>query len=747
MFRSNTPENLEAAGNRLGMVISDQFVSQRRYSEESFKLRYPDKPVLIHVGGAYISANAYTSQQMMEDRGLWQTPLTAEFIQEHGGYKAILSPDFVPMPDFPGYWVYEPGVTVNGPVPAQQFVELAVNDPERFEPVIPAPPSASAALKTTLGTTRTSRVVLLCPRTAEGKLDWLHGELGEAVATSKAAKTVTVRRFKTSRGWPGLPSGAYLAANAARYDRVDLWGMSHTEKGHPYHTPLWPWMMANLTPLCPVDPRTGLNAAEWFARHFIERLKKYYPHSDGFALDVTTGTFLPGTGFLVNADCDNDGAADMGQVGGVNYWALGMHDFVYYMRYGSAGKFQGLGKKLMLTWDSDSIDEQRLFHLLNGAEYEFGMIRDTGLFSSNLDRLLLWFERAQRPNLTFVSNKLPNPVFHRGRLEDIPDEPGYRVSDARLNMASAAMGTGYIHSDASRGDPKVIGYPKLAEERKRYGGSPLPLDYDEYHQGKDGIYGWLGVPVAPPQRFHGQFGGTLYRVETTTPPPRVVCTDERWQGTAERISPAAVRFHVKAIGPFYAPAQRFTLIGELPVTGVTFQEAAEYSLHFRGRGSSPYGKIAERYRAIPRGIAVRLRVNGAISGPKSTRAQRTAGHVQAVLLFEEERQIDVTPVAPASGTGVLEICLSESPGTIDIRDLELRRGSDDVLYRKFEHGLVVLNGSLNLPVTLPLSTLFPGEKYRRLNGSQDAQHNNGQPAGAALEIPAHDAYFLTKIER
>jgi hypothetical protein len=101
-------------------------------------------------------------------------------------------------------------------------------------------------------------------------------------------------------------------------------------------------------------------------------------------------------------------------------------------------------------------------------------------------------------------------------------------------------------------------------------------------------------------------------------------------------------------------------------------------------------------------------------------------------------------VSPATGTGVLEICLTESPGSIDISELEVRRGSGDVLYRKFEHGLVVLNGSKDSTVEFPMAELFPGGTYRRLDGTQDPQHNNGQRVSARLEVPPHDAYFLVK---
>jgi hypothetical protein len=175
------------------------------------------------------------------------------------------------------------------------------------------------------------------------------------------------------------------------------------------------------------------------------------------------------------------------------------------------------------------------------------------------------------------------------------------------------------------------------------------------------------------------------------------------------------------------------LAAQIPLAGVELHDRAEYQLRFRARGSSPFAGVGERYRPIPRGISVRLRVNDPV-----------AGNVQDLLLFEQERPIDITVVSPATGAGVLEICLAESMGSIEISDLELRQGSGDVLYRKFEHGLVVLNGSEDSAVDFLVMDLFPRETYRRLDGTQDPQHNNGQRVPPKLAVPAHDAYFLVK---
>jgi len=115
-----------------------------------------------------------------------------------------------------------------------------------------------------------------------------------------------------------------------------------------------------------------------------------------------------------------------------------------------------------------------------------------------------------------------------------------------------------------------------------------------------------------------------------------------------------------------------------------------------------------------------------------------------VLVFEEERECILSLKAPASGTGSLQIDLSENTGENTIGNLEIQKGCSDVLYRKFENGLVIFNGSFIDPVHVDLAVLFPGESYSRIKGTQDPAHNNGELIENSLTIPPHDAFFLRR---
>ena len=69
----------------------------------------------------------------------------------------------------------------------------------------------------------------------------------------------------------------------------------------------------------------------------------------------------------------------------------------------------------------------------------------------------------------------------------------------------------------------------------------------------------------------------------------------------------------------------------------------------------------------------------------------------------------------------------------------------DVIYREFEHGLVVSNPSPRL-IRFDLAKRFPAERFRRIQGTaeQDSRFNNGEPVGTVLELGPKDAVFLRR---
>ncbi len=755
-FRQESPGMLEADQDKIEMVVSDHHLNIRQYGHEAFAEKFPGKPVLIHVGGEFISANAYSPLQMVKDRGLYEGDVRDRYLSTRSGFEEILNEDFLPMPGFLGYWVYEAGVNALEEIPAGQYVTVRVPSTKGFEPRQVTPGAHRGPLIQLNGNDLVSRIVVVCPRDDQGELDWVHAELAEVAGINIKEESITLRRFHNGERFPPLPTGSYIAASAPVWDRIVDWGRRNLPETHPFHDPVWQFFMPNFTPLCPVDPGTGLNAAQWFARHFVERKKKYYPNSGGYALDVCTDTHFPKPHHVAFADIDNDGVVDRGFIDGVSWWALGMHDFVYYMREGVLGIFEGMGYDLLVTWDATDNDDQRLFHLLNGAEFEHSMIHGIGWgamqhkYSGNLNRLLLWGERAVEPNITFVSNKYPDEAYRGGTpeyfIEAQKARPVYALHHKRLDLASACMAAGFFHASAGRGNPSFLNdYPGKSEQRRIYG-APLLQDYDELHQGIDNLRNWLGRPLGVPVRYRGHLGPVLYAFSRQSPLPRIISEDTEWKvADPQRAGRSGFVVDVKAIGPYTSSEQNFTLIAQLPIEGIVLEELAEYAVTFDIRGSSPYKYIAPRYRPIPKNIHLRLRVGDTLipaSAPPSYKAAGK-GYYQECMVFEETRSVHLTLQASASGEGMLEICISEVPGNIEISNLEIRKGCADVLYREFENGLVILNGSSTTDVDIDLGSLFPGKRFERLKGTQDPVHNDGSLAERIL-LGKRDGIFLKR---
>jgi hypothetical protein len=67
------------------------------------------------------------------------------------------------------------------------------------------------------------------------------------------------------------------------------------------------------------------------------------------------------------------------------------------------------------------------------------------------------------------------------------------------------------------------------------------------------------------------------------------------------------------------------------------------------------------------------------------------------------------------------------------------------MYRRFEQGLVLLNGSATTPFDFRLATLLPGESYRRIQGRQDPIHNSGELVTAPVTLNPRDGIMLQRV--
>ncbi|MCL5271526.1 MAG: hypothetical protein M1457_13460, partial [bacterium] len=343
-------------------------------------------------------------------------------------------------------------------------------------------------------------------------------------------------------------------------------------------------------------------------------------------------------------------------------------------------------------------------------------------------------------------NKYPDEAYHGGDAAAL--KPPMLLSHYRLDMASACMGTGYVGKRIARsfGAPELLHYPGRDKQFQRYA-MTFPIDYDEYHRGENNIRGWLGRPLGPPERVTTHLGPVIWRFGQKTPLPTIETKATPWQAAPPaRTDGDGLRFAVTDVGLWRSLSDSFSLLADLPLSGIQLRTHQEYTIRFRAKGTSPFTAVDPRYRAIPCNLMVRLKVDGRLVTPEDEAAgDLPTGYIQEFLVFEDERECILTLIAPADGAGSLQICLSENLGEIELHGLEIREGCADVMTRRFEHGLVLLNGANYKAVDIPVARLFPGERYRRLQGKQDPIHNNGEPVGGSLHLDPRDGIFLVRI--
>ena len=719
-FREISPKNLPYLDD-MGMVVSDLHLRIRRGADLEFKQRHPSRPLLIQINteglglwGTWICL----PQQRLDDIGL-TSPMSLKVFEE-------LSKQVYPIIDFPGYWVYEAGADTTEAIPAdQEIVTVGVADTKPFEP------SSHPHSVNRLKFDSFRKDVVICPRDADGELGWLNAEFGSVMAVDSKEKTIQVRRWRTRReNKPEHAVGTYVAPNANQIVLPafpNAWTKYLQLREEEYVTPFLP----NVTRHCPVDPRSGLNAAQWLARHWGKVKRSEYATADGFVFDVSAGTFHPSTRISRQSDCDVDGRPDYFYFDGLDFWALGMFDFFTYLRDGVDRKFDGLGPDLVLVSDSNTNEEARFFDLLNGAEYEFGMVNPfrpvTHKYSSNLDRYLLWSTRARSPRVCYIHNKYPCDTYHGGSDDDL----AFYMHDNyyRLDMATACMGTGYVGKNVSRPRGRVsTAYPERKQQIAEFG-TPLPLDWDEYHCGDEGQRNWLGKPLAEPVRLTDHLESHEIPVRTDESSISLDVAADYDAATIAVIDGKTIRVNVEKVQPWHNT--NFKICLTMPTGQI--EKGCEYTIRFRAHAPSPYAKVASEYASIPRNLMVRLS------------AESETGLAQETLVFDRGREIHLTLTAPADGTGRLEFGLAEEPGMIELSSIRLYKGCADDTYRRFEHGVVLLNGSATTPFNFHLGSLFPGELYRRIQGRQDPIHNSGELVNAPLTLNPRDGIMLRRV--
>ena len=685
-FRHVFPDSIAFHEHNTAFLID--FIDGKIEAARELKRRYPDRLVLMQVND--------------ENNGIWGSwhVVPRAFAVKEG---LTFDPVVFPMPEFRGYWLLGPRATLTSDWSADaETIELPVSETQWF-------------VFRHFGHEYLQDVLVV--RRSGGVVDWTHSEYASVIAVDHKAKSITLRRWPRNAigDWKSFDKdSAFVAPSVGSIYKL-------------FDGPTIKTWIPNLTRFCPRDPATGLNATQWWARHFArlwhERIARDAPHPDGLQFD--------GLDQRAFGDCDLDGVVDGCELRGIDYWRLGLYDFARLLRSGTA-EWKGMGDALIAV-DASSANGPRLPALFNGSEdEEFPGFGGPAATSSAFDLYRVWCGHTAGPKCSYLQSRFHCESYieddamrlrERGKLH--PD--GF----VRLGIALACMDQG-IHTYRTGSRRDILAINRQAEI--------LEYPWDEYYAGRAGTFNWLGVPASDAIRKTDHLGPNLLP-DTSSPDgwqltatnSNVKATDPLTVKIAEHVAVQATVLEIDTTGlprvnPSKAAAQ---VVLESPATTQSLDPAKEYCVEFVIAADPQEDDIeGERYKGIMRRVAVALKAG-----------DRT-GTARPILVGDSARHVALTLSAPAEGPACVVFQIGGDLGPVRIAKLRLREGCADVYARRFENGLVLANGSGITGHRFDIRSIGDGRSYRRFEGLQAPDINNGKPVDDSVTLPPLEGLLL-----
>jgi len=397
------------------------------------------------------------------------------------------------------------------------------------------------------------------------------------------------------------------------------------------------------------------------------------------------------------ADCDADGKLDAGILEGVNTYGAGVVEFCRELR-------QRLGDNRFILADGMSETNQRAFRVLNGIESEgWPHLRDHQIhdWSGGLNRHFFWDKNAQPPVFNYINHKFNEPT----------GEPGVvKRADVPFNIHRLVFAAGVFTNSAI-----CYSYPPRNDPDGLFG------IWDEFRMGTANRLGWLGKPLGPAMRMATRQPDML--AGYGKPISDDLLTRLGGQGVKFELANGLLK--IMAIDPTAAEV-RFRL-SSVPCNG------PDLFVLVTGRGGSMQGYPPEVARMMYVGAAQEGQEVG-----KDNRFMTWVGDsdFDSGFYFSniESSQVDLEFIVEGSEP----IWISQIQAYCH----------PDVMYREFEHGLVVANPSPR-PYVFDLDELFPGQTFQRLQGTrtQDVVCNDGSIVRSELNLGPKEGLFLIRISR
>lgn len=579
---------------------------------------------------------------------------------------------------FPGHWLMLTGTTLSS--------------------ALSATPGESTLTIADAGAIRVNDDVQVVALGADGRPDYAQVEQMRVTAVSGTRVTV-------QRGMYGSTSRTFEAGKAkvAAHARV-LWGGT-----------ILNWHL-NFCREAPRDPQ-GRRTIEALAQALAGYLQPggLLAGLDGYQFDVER--FEAPTsenGGPRRVDCNNDGVADSGYLGGVSSYGLGMVEFQQALR-------TLVGDQRLLISEATGSQYSRDFAFANGIENEsFPDFHHWEQFSSAYQRYQYWIAEGRAPHVSYLQLKETTQAFTRCVAQDTGTNWKYRLA-----LGVALLGDGHFAylSTNEAGSPQCN---YIDRERN------IPFaELDELFAGPNRSPHYLGAPTAPAQRLdlasttpnllsNGTFdadlaGATLATAHGATATLSRDATQAVAGGGSLRVT----------LGGLAADPDDADI--EVRFAPVRLVRGREYTLQFQVRAEPGYGAIDARYSQVPSRVSFRLGKDAVM---------------QDVIADGKWRPYSLAFVAGADDVqaSVAMLVGSES-GSVWLDSARLVEGGADRFVRRFERGVVLVNGSTT-PASFDLDQLAPGMPLRRLQGPQDPEVNTGAPVRGVVTIAGRDALIL-----
>jgi len=516
----------------------------------------------------------------------------------------------------------------------------------------------------------------------EGKPDWNHAEMVTLKSVGKDGE-LTVKR-----GAWGTKPLCFEAGRAVAATNMMFWTRQ---------------FQMNFSLQCPRGGPDNLTAAEWFARHEAEEVKR--TGADGIEFDV--GRWTWGNPAHNPLDCDNNLVADFGYLGGVCSFGLGGRVFFRELR-------KILGPHKIIQVDSNQAASLRGWDDLNGIQLEcFPAENRFERFSEVFTHLRRWSENAgASPKFSYGFTKTATTLYAKARLPDgSPTDFRFRVGLAANCMA------GMPHPFLSLSD---IGFDPAneTEKNKEVEFSPGVFDWDEYHGGDLNDWQWLGKPVGPARQ----------HLDDLSPDDLFAGVSWEWKvakgfEAESRIAGAVASATVARIPGKTAPSDLWFGVQLQPSSRPALKPNTEYTLEFEVRGDDRWDYAGQIFERVPRAVMI----SGIGEGRASVNAESAWYHCRISM---------TTTDAPDQN---ISFGVSEQIGLTEIKNIRLHEGGAERWSRDFEHGKILLN------MTRRSWRCDIGPGYRKLKGTRCPEVNTGEKVDRLLEVPAWDAVFLVRV--